>query len=75
MRAVELQEATSEAENAFRIAGFRYEEGEEDLLSVLTTQQCVIKMKSRSNARRGFCLSNASISIWRWKEAGNNRSK
>ena len=75
MRAVELQEAASEAENAVRIAGLRYEEGEEDLLSVLTIQQCVIRTKSRSLARRGFCLSIASISTWRWNEAGNNRRK
>ncbi len=38
-RAVELQEAAREAENAFRIASLRYEEGEEDLLSVLTIKQ------------------------------------
>ena len=45
-RAVELQEAANEAENAFRIASLRYEEGEEDLLSVLTIQQRVIRAKS-----------------------------
>lgn len=45
-RTVELQEAAREAENAFRIASLRYEEGEEDLLSVLTIQQRVIRAKS-----------------------------
>ncbi len=45
-RTVELQEATREAENAFRIASLRYEEGEEDLLSVLIIQQRVIRAKS-----------------------------
>lgn len=45
-RAVDLQEAAREAEKAFRIASLRYEEGEEDLLSVLTIQQRVIRAKS-----------------------------
>ena len=45
-RTAELQEAAREAENAFRIASLRYEEGEEDLLSVLTIQQRVIRTKS-----------------------------
>ncbi len=45
-RAVELQEAAREAENAFRIASLRYKEGEEDLLSVLTIQQRVIRANS-----------------------------
>ncbi len=45
-RAVDLEEAAREAENAFRIASLRYEEGEEDLLSVLLIQQRVISAKS-----------------------------
>jgi NodT family efflux transporter outer membrane factor (OMF) lipoprotein len=45
-RAVDLEEATREAEKAFRIARLRYDEGEEDLLSVLTIQQRVIGAKS-----------------------------
>ncbi len=45
-RAVDLEEAAREAEKAFRIASLRYEEGEEDLLSVLTIQQRVINTKS-----------------------------
>ena len=45
-RTVDLQEAAREAANAFRIASLRYKEGEEDLLSVLTIQQRVIRAKS-----------------------------
>ena len=45
-RLVELREAAAQAEKAFRIATHRYEEGEEDLLSVLTIQQRVISSKS-----------------------------
>ncbi len=45
-RAVDLQEAAREAKNAFRIASLRYEEGEEDLLSVLIIQQRVISATS-----------------------------
>ncbi len=45
-RAVDLQEAAREADKAYRIARLRYEEGEEDLLSVLTIQQRVIRAKS-----------------------------
>ncbi len=45
-RAVDLQEAAREADKAYRIAKLRYEEGEEDLLSVLTIQQRVIRAKS-----------------------------
>ncbi len=45
-RAIDLEEAALEAEKAFRIASLRYEEGEEDLLSVLTIQQRVINAKS-----------------------------
>ena len=45
-RAVDLEEAAREAEKAFYIARLRYDEGEEDLLSVLTIQQRVIRAKS-----------------------------
>jgi outer membrane protein TolC len=45
-RVVDLQEASREAGKAFRIASIRYEEGEEDLLSVLIIQQRVIRAKS-----------------------------
>ena len=45
-RIVDLEVAAAEAENAFRIAKVRYDEGEEDLLSVLTIQQRVIGAKS-----------------------------
>ena len=45
-RAADLEEAAREAEKAFRIASLRYDEGEEDLLSVLTIQQRVINAKS-----------------------------
>jgi len=41
-----LEEAAREAEKAFRIARRRYDEGEEDLLSVLIIQQRVIRAKS-----------------------------
>jgi len=41
-----LEEATREAEKAFHIARLRYDEGEEDLLSVLTIQQRVVRAKS-----------------------------
>ena len=41
-RIVDLEEAVKQAENAFRIARVRYDEGEEDLLNVLTIQQRVI---------------------------------
>jgi len=45
-RIVDLKEAAAEAEKAFRIARLRYDEGEEELLSVLTIQQRVIGAKS-----------------------------
>ncbi|MEO1304133.1 MAG: efflux transporter outer membrane subunit [Pseudomonadota bacterium] len=41
-RAVQLEEAAVEANNALRIANLRYEEGETDLLDVLTIQQRVL---------------------------------
>ena len=52
-RIVDLEIAAQEAGNAFRIAQRRYEEGEEDLLSVLTIQQRVIGSRSSlSSAQR-----------------------
>ena len=45
-RIVDLQEAAKEAEEAFRIARLRYEEGEEGLLNVLTIQQRGISARS-----------------------------
>ena len=41
-RKVDLEEAAREAGRAFRIANLRYQEGETDLLDVLTIQQRVI---------------------------------
>ena len=52
-RIVDLQEASSEAENAYRISKVRYDEGEEDLLTVLTIQQRGISSRSSlSSAER-----------------------
>lgn len=45
-RIAELNVAATEAANAFRIAQLRYEEGEEELLNVLSIQQRVIGAKS-----------------------------
>jgi outer membrane protein TolC len=45
-RIADLNEAAAEAERAFKIARLRYDEGEEDLLSVLTIQQRVIGARS-----------------------------
>ncbi|MGI9265314.1 MAG: efflux transporter outer membrane subunit [Gammaproteobacteria bacterium] len=45
-RIVDLREAANEAAEAFRIARLRYEEGEEDLLNVLTIQQRGISSRS-----------------------------
>ena len=45
-RIVDLQEAAAEAGRAFRISRLRYDEGEEELLNVLTIQQRVIGAKS-----------------------------
>lgn len=44
-REVDLKEAALEADEAFRIANLRYQEGLSDLLSVLTIQQRVIGAK------------------------------
>jgi len=45
-RIVDLKEAALEAENAFRIARLRYEEGEEELLDLLIIQQRVVGAQS-----------------------------
>ncbi len=44
-RETELQEATEQAYQAYRIAKLRYKEGETDLPDVLTIQQRVIGVK------------------------------
>ena len=49
-RIAELKIAASEAENAHRISRIRYEEGEEDLLNVLTIQQRSISAQSSLSA-------------------------
>ncbi len=45
-RIKDLEIAAREAEEAYRIARLRYQEGEEDLLTVLTIQQRVISARS-----------------------------
>ncbi len=45
-RILNLKDAAAEADRALRIARLRYEEGEEDLLSVLTIQQRAISARS-----------------------------
>ncbi|MGI9203157.1 MAG: efflux transporter outer membrane subunit [Woeseiaceae bacterium] len=49
-RIAELEIAASEAGNAYRIARVRYDEGEEDLLNVLTIQQRGISARSSQSA-------------------------
>ena len=52
-RIIDLKIATTEAENAFRVARLLYDEGEADLLSVVTIQQRVVSAKSSlSSAER-----------------------
>ena len=63
-RIVDLQEATTEAENAFRIAKLRYEEGEEDLLNVLTIQQRGISARSSlSSAERLLLEQRVNLNL------------
>ena len=63
-RIVDLKDAATEAENAFRIARFRYDEGEEDLLSVLTIQQRVISAKSSlSSAERLLLEQRVNLNL------------
>lgn len=63
-RLVDLKDAATEAENAFRIARLRYDEGEEDLLSVLTIQQRVIGAKgSLSSAERLLLEQRVNLNL------------
>jgi len=63
-RISDLQDAAAEAENAFRIARLRYEEGEEELLSVLSIQQRVIGAKSSlSNANRLLLEQRVNLNL------------
>ena len=63
-RIIDLQDASAEGENAFRIARLRYDEGEEDLLSVLTIQQRVIGAKSSlSSAERLLLEQRVNLNL------------
>ena len=63
-RLVDLEEAAAEADNAFRIARLRYDEGEEDLLNVLTIQQRVISARSSlSTAERLLLEQRVNLSL------------
>ena len=63
-RIVDLEEAATEAEKAFRIARLRYDEGEEDLLNVLTIQQRVISARnSLSIAERLLLEQRVNLSL------------
>ena len=63
-RIVDLEEAAAEADNAFRIARLRYDEGEEDLLNVLTIQQRVISARSSlSIAERLLLEQRVNLSL------------
>ena len=58
-RAVSLEEAATEANNALRVANLRYEEGETDLLDVLTIQQRVL-----SNEGDVVSIERAQLDEW-----------
>lgn len=63
-RIVDLQEASAEADNAFRIARVRYEEGEEDLLNVLTIQRRSIGAQSSlSSAERLLLEQRVNLNL------------
>ena len=63
-RIVDLTEAATQAGKAFRIARVRYEEGEEDLLSVLTIQQRVISARSsQSSAKRLLLEQRVNLNL------------
>ncbi|MEO1187966.1 MAG: efflux transporter outer membrane subunit [Pseudomonadota bacterium] len=73
-RAVQLEQAAAEARNALRIVNLRYEEGETDLLDVLTIQQRVL-----SNEGDVVSIERAQLDEWvalnlalggSWDEAG-----
>ena len=55
-RIAELEIAMAEAENAFRIVRLRYDEGEEDLLSVLTIQRRLNTARSSLSAVQRLLL-------------------
>ena len=62
--AAHLEEAATQADNAFRIARLRYDEGEEDLLNVLTIQQRVISARSSlSTAERLLLEQRVNLSL------------
>lgn len=58
-RAVQLEQAAVEANTALRIANLRYEEGETDLLDVLTIQQRVL-----SNEGDVVSIERAQLDEW-----------
>ncbi len=58
-RADQLEQAASEARNALRIVNLRYEEGETDLLDVLTIQQRVL-----SNEGDVVSIERAQLDEW-----------
>ena len=63
-RIVDLREAAMEAENAYRIARLRYDEGEDDLLTVLTIQQRGIRAKSAlSSAERILLEQRVNLNL------------
>jgi NodT family efflux transporter outer membrane factor (OMF) lipoprotein len=63
-RIVDLREAAMEAENAYRIARLRYDEGEDDLLTVLTIQQRGISAKSSlSSAERLLLEQRVNLNL------------
>jgi NodT family efflux transporter outer membrane factor (OMF) lipoprotein len=63
-RIVDLTEAAAQAENALRIAKLRYNEGEEDLLSVLTIQQRGISARSSlSSAERQLLEQRVNLHL------------
>ncbi len=63
-RIADLKEASAEADNAFRIARLRYDEGEEDLLSVLTIQQRAIGARSSlSTAERLLLEQRVNLNL------------
>ncbi|MEM7458500.1 MAG: efflux transporter outer membrane subunit [Pseudomonadota bacterium] len=73
-RSVQLETAASQARNALRIANLRYEEGETDLLDVLTIQQRVL-----SNEGDVVSIERAQLDEWvglnlalggSWEDAG-----
>ena len=63
-RIVDLQDASAEADRAFRIARLRYDEGEEDLLSVLTIQRRAIGARSTlSTAERLLLEQRVNLNL------------